>query len=328
MKHQSDSFPTEEMYSFPNIVNVEVYRGNCPASCVHCPVGETGVSERTSKFGEKSMDLALFTKIVDEVSEHKHATLRIHSVGEPLLWKNLPDALTIAASKAVRSWIFTSAITIDRSLLETISKNTTILEVSVNSIEAGDYRATKGVEAFELVKSNIEYLHRFIAKQNLYTRLLVSRVQSSDIHADEAFVAYWKATGLVNDAFVRSYHTYNDLLSDFPEGNYKKQKAGPCLVHWARFNISVDGYAVVCFNELFKRELDLSLVLGDVRKETISQIWHGGKLLALRKAEIQKQYSGLSFSKKLPCKNCMFCQPLFGQRQTSEYQIKEINGNV
>lgn len=319
---KSLGFPTQDMYEFPSIVNVEVYHGNCPCRCVHCPVGITEPSQRKEKFPERGIDLDLYKKIVGEIAHYPLSVIRIHAVGEPMLWENLPDALAATYESGARSWIFTSAVTTNKDLLDHLSDHTSIVEVSVNSRTADDYRATKGIDAFKLVRNNIQYMHGRIAKRKLPTRLIVSRVQSMSRANDEDFVAYWKSAGLVDDAFVRTYHTYNDLmpiLMQEPDTHHV-----PCLVHWGRFNIGVDGYAVVCFNELFKEHIDPSLILGDVNKQTISEIWHGPNLTALREAELSSNYSGLSFQNALPCKNCSLCQPLYGSRQTSEHQVKQL----
>lgn len=322
---KSLGFPTEETFCFPNIINIEVYRSNCPCRCVHCPVGIIEPKYRKAKFGGKSVDLMLFEKIVDEMSHHPHTTLRVHSVGEPLLWKNLIKALKISHSRAVRSWIFTSAVSHDNFLLEEICNFSNIIEVSVNSIAPKDYWMTKGIDAFDLVSKNIRYMYDYIKKNSLLTRLIVSRVQSGNKVEDASFVNYWQSSGIVHDAFVRSYHTYNDLLDEISLGEKPFTKHQPCLVHWARFNISTEGFAIVCFNELFKDYLDSPLILGDINNQTISEIWHGDKLATIRKAELIGDYSKLAFKEFLPCIDCTSCQPLRGNNQTSEFQICQMS---
>jgi hypothetical protein len=319
---RSLGFRREEEFEFPNILNIEVYRGDCYCSCVHCPVGTTEPGERKSKFGERGFDLELYKKIIKEVREHHHATVRIHSVGEPLMWNDLIDALKFTHDNHVKSWIFTCAVTNDTKKLEEICDNSSVVEVSINSITPENYEATKGLNAFEIVSGNIKKMHDYINGKNLQTRLIASRVESLDKAADDAFVRYWKSSGLVKDSFVRSYHTYNDMIPGL--SNEEKNKHEACLVHWARFNISVDGYAVVCFNELFKEHLEPSLVLGDLRNQSISEIWHGPKLTSIRLAELSGDYRALPFKDTLPCKDCYSCQPLSGDRQTSEYQIRQI----
>jgi pyruvate-formate lyase-activating enzyme len=316
-------FQTEEQYSFPNIVNVCVLRGTCTANCVHCPVGLTPIPERKKCFGNQVMSLDLFKKIADETSKFKHSTLRIHSIGEPTLWKELENALSYAKDKGVITWIFTNAVIKDKHTLEILAKNCSIIEISVNSFDEKNYLATKGVNAFELVKQNIKYISDFIYKNNLKTRLIVSRVESEDKEYDKKFVEYWKNSGLVSDAFIRSYHSYNSLITDRDKSERKKIIA--CCVHWTRFNIDCDGKSVVCFNELFRGPSpDKSLVLGDVNNISIQNIWQGEKLAIIRKAQLEEDYSLINFTKTMPCLNCHYCQPLDTNRQTSEHQVKQL----
>lgn len=322
---KSLGFPTRRMHEFPNIVNIEVYRGDCYCSCVHCPVGIIEPSNRKQRFGERGIDLELYKKIIAEISQHPHSTVRIHSVGEPLIWKGLVEALRFTHENDVRSWIFTCAATSNTGLLEAICDNTSLVEVSVNSTSPEDYRATKGIDAFRLVSGNIRRMHDYVADKNLATRLIASRVESLDKAADQEFVRHWKSSGMVDDAFVRSYHTYNDMIPELSEGGQHKHEA--CLVHWARFNVSVDGYSVVCFNELFKKHMDPSLIFGNLIEQPIAEIWHGPKLTALRRAELSGDYSNIPFGEALPCRDCYSCQPLLGDRQTSEHQIKQLGRN-
>ncbi len=319
----NNHFPDQEMLQFPAIINIEVYRGDCPCRCVHCPIGTTDPAHRNERFGNKNFELMLYNKIAEEISEHPESALRIHSAGEPLYWDRLIDALEFTHKKSVTTWIFTCGVTNDIPLLNAICENSSIIEISVNSTSREDYFATKGTDAFDLVVNNITHMNHYITQKSIPTRLIVSRVQSLNTTADNEFIRYWKSTGLVADAFVRTYHTYNNLMPELSlelEGEPLKKE--PCLVHWARFNINIDGYAVVCFNEIFKKRLDSSLILGNVNNQTIAEIWHGPELAAIRKAELTRDYSNLCFSESLPCKHCYSNQPLFRRGQTSEYQIQ------
>lgn len=314
-------FSSEESFLFPNIINVEVFRGACPCSCCHCPVGRVAPDKREERFGKGAINLEIFKQIVKEMQQFPHATLRLHSVGEPLLWDDIIPALDLAWDHKIKTWVFTSGVTKDLDRLRALIDKTSIIEVSVNSIDAEGYRNSKGVDAFETVCHNIEYMQEYIKKTNSSTRLLVSRVQS-ERQEDNAFLEYWK--GLTHDAFIRSYHTYNDIIGDLSRETLLTRHE-PCLVHWARFNINIRGQAVVCFNELFRSQLHPGLILGDISRESIAAIWQSDKLNAIRHAEITGDYSGLSFYDILPCPTCLFCQPLNGQNQTSEHQVEKIS---
>lgn len=315
-------FISEEQYEFPAILNICVFKGSCTANCIHCPVGRTSQEERKSKFGYEELEMPLFMKIVDEVAEYPQATLRIHSVGEPLLWRTLPEALKYARDKGVRTWIFTSAVTYDKELLERVVFLCDIVEVSINSYEPNDYKKTKGLDAFKLVYDNVKYMNQVIKSNRLCTRLLTSRVESDDKEYDMNFVSFWKNSNLVADAFVRSYHSYNSLIEDKRD---KRNEITACHVHWGRFNVDSNGEVVVCFNELFKGPLmDRTLVIGDLRKQTIQEIWHGDKLCKIRRSQIEKNPLLIDFTTDLPCNNCTYCQPLFSDTEKSENQIVEL----
>ena len=171
------------------------------------------------------------------------------------------------------------------------------------------------------MSKNIQLMRDFIDKNNLSTRLLVSRVQSFDQENNEAFVKYWQKTGLPDDAFVRSFHNYNEMIDLYE--SVSKPEINPCLVHWARFNIGLKGQAVVCFNELFKEHLDPSVILGDLNDQSIKEIWQGDRLNQIRQAELTGNYT-LNKLNDLPCKNCSSCQSMNIKNQTSEYQLSFV----
>lgn len=315
-------FPDLSSARFPNIVNVEVFRGECPCRCRHCPVGQVEPESRALRFGKGKMSIELFQRIVSEMSQFPHSILRLHSVGEPLLWNDLIPALKLSRRYGVRTWVFTSALTRKRDTLKALAENCDILEISVNDINVTDYLAAKGVDGFDLVSGNIHCMLRHIRDENTGTRLIVSRVQG-DRQGDEEFTAYWKS--IAHDAFVRSFHTYNNMIDNLAEHPPGVLNHEPCLVHWARFNINFQGKAVICFNELFRSILDPKLILGDIRTHSIKEIWQGNNLNSIRNAELTGDYSRLSFSGSLPCPTCQFCQPLQGEGQTSEYQVEKIS---
>lgn len=317
-----------QVSKFPLIINLEVFRGQCPCRCRHCPIGLVEPRARKLRFGFGGVDMELLRKVATEVAAYPPAILRVHSTGEPLLWENLPAALAIIREAGVSSWLFTSAVTSSDALLRDIARTMQVIEVSVNSINPEGYAVTKGVDAFDQVVRNIRLLRESI-NDRPGARLIVSRVQSENPEADLAFVEHWKGGGLVDDAFVRTLHTYNRLI-DVPQS--VSRDAAPamhhvaCLVHWARFNISLGGQAIVCFNELFKPEIDPKLVYGDINKQTIETIWRGEKMQAVRDAELSGDYHDPQVADTLPCWNCDRCQPLFGVDgvQTSECQLKQL----
>lgn len=223
----------------------------------------------------------------------------------------------------MQTWLFTCLVTEDISLLENLVKYCNIIEVSVNSYDKKEYIKTKGIDAFLLVKRNIEILNIIIKYKNLSTKIIVSRVEGKDKQYNSDFVKYWKSGNLTDDAFVCTYHDYNSLLSN--KFNRESHEIIPCLVHWNRFNIDYDGKVVLCFNELFKgKHPDNSLGLGDIKNQAIREIWHCEKLNLVRKAQLEKDYSIVKFTDKLPCITCTSLQIQDHKRHKSEYQVESL----
>ena len=304
----------------PAIINVEVIRGICPCNCVHCPVGILPQNKREEYLGIRHMDINIFKKICNEICCEKGVTLRLHGVGEPILWNDLLEAITYTKERNIITWIFTSLVTNDYNILKMLCENVSIIEVSVNADNEKDYYASKGINEFNKVKSNIEFMSRYIKENQLNSRLIVSRVQTEDEAKNKAFVSYWMKTGLVKDAFIREYHSYNHLLKELKdeETMYKE----PCIVHWKRFNISIDGKVIVCFNELFKQNIMNECYLGDIKEKSVEEIWHSDRLEEIRKADIENKYDK-KFSKDFPCRKCLNCQGK-EDRVTSEFQVAEL----
>jgi radical SAM protein with 4Fe4S-binding SPASM domain len=269
------------------------------------------------------LNIELFKKVVDEIQIiSPSAVLRIHSVGEPLYWKNLVEAVQYSRAKNVKTWLFTCAVTGDRELLSVICENVDIVEISVNSTNNDDYLQTKGINAFYTVKENIIFMKNHIVVNSHRARLIASRVQTDCKEDDDKFVQFWKESGWVDDAFVRSYHTYSNILQPLHKKEAVMRKE-PCLVHWARFNIDTNGDVYVCFNELFKENRNAGYILGNIYNHSIKDIWQGEKLKQIREAELCGNYSGLTFCKNFICKNCNTFQPLTN-KETSEKQINII----
>ena len=322
-------FQSFDQYNFPNIVNLYVVSGKCTCFCVHCPVGVTPTKDRSSKFAVNEISLDLFEKIVKEISIYPHSTLRIHGVGEPLLWRNLIQGLIIGKRHHVRTWIFTSLVSKNRRFIQAIAEYCDIIEVSINSYEGTDYFETKGVDRFQLVCENVKLINDEISTKKLNTRLIVNRVESTDRKTDDAFIKYWKNTGWVDDAFIRTFSDFGAELENPLRG--KPTVVKPCMNHWSRFHINYDGVVVVCFSDLFKgKEPHPNVVLGDVSCNSIKSVWQGQRLNIIRKAQLSSNYMTDSFLKDLSCFGCTSgsIHHKWKKSETSECQIKAASNNT
>ena len=165
-------FLSKEAYEFPTIVNVNLLSGSCVCSCVHCPVGRIPQGKRATSFRCGSMSADVFKRTADEIAKHPGCVLRLHSVGEPLLYGFLSEAVRYTKKHNVKTWLFTSATIRSPELYRTLCENVDIIEISVNSTDRQNYIDTKGTDLFELVSENIDLMREIVLSEKLGTRLI------------------------------------------------------------------------------------------------------------------------------------------------------------
>jgi radical SAM protein with 4Fe4S-binding SPASM domain len=78
-----------------------------------------------------------------------------------------------------------------------------------------------------------------------------------------------------------------------------KYSRPPCGALWRTPNIAVNGDVLPCC-----RDDQLTMVLGNIKKESLHDIWHGEKITQLRLAHINKEFS-VPFETFPTCLNCV-----------------------
>jgi len=275
--------------------------------------------ERTQKFGQGFANIETFPRLCEEIIAlgTPPPVVRIHGVGEPALWHDLGDSLRICANKGLKTWLFTVGIGNSTAEFINAAQNASIVEFSINAFTRDEFRRTKGMDAylFDQIVENIRQLANVKQKRGMPRRILVSRVESHDKVMDREFVTYWSKSGLVDDAFIRTFHDYGARIPDKFALLLDKPETRGCLVPNARMNIdAVLGVVVRCFNELFDnpvqvRESALASLFGQA---SLRDIWGGSEMMRWRANPFAYPQ----------CANCRSCQP--PNPNTSERQLEGL----
>jgi hypothetical protein len=276
---------TKEL-DFPPIINVGIYRGACQCKCVHCPVGIIDKAIRRKYYGYSEIEPAVLQSFCSEIKDQK-TTARLHAVGEPTLHSQFNQLLQIIRNADLQQkfWIFSNGL-FKPGLIPELVESLGIIEVSINATNEIDYLQTKGIDSYKSVLKNVDGMRDWITKRGLSTRIVLTRVQSSE-SGDQEFINFWSKRNF--ECFVRSFHTYSGILhrariSDQPAAHLPK-----CLVPWRRLNL--DGtilkgqlVAVNCFNILFQHpgKIDTNCVVGRFPDLSLSEIWNGQALQKIR----------------------------------------------
>ena len=86
----------------------------------------------------------------------------------------------------------------------------------------------------------------------------------------------------------------NDDVGSNRIGNYLRKKRHPCYELWKRVTILYDGRVVPCCFDF-----DGELVLGDLKEQSLKEIWNGKKMKNLRRLHLEGKINPINL-----CREC------------------------
>jgi MoaA/NifB/PqqE/SkfB family radical SAM enzyme len=276
----------DELLEYPRYVDMDVV-SQCNARCVMCSVD-------FDRRGRVSMSDELFDRIAAELSEHAD---RIERVGlavnsEPLLDLGLAGKVRNLKDAGIRKTYFSTNASLlsperGRALLEA---GLDVTYISIDSLRRERFEAIRRGLSFDTVYANaVEYVR---LKREIRPEAVV-RIQMTVHDANrsevEAFVRHWEPLLGGNDEIVVSHaYCWSDNKRvpgtlELPEAN-----SVPCIVLWSSIVICADGRVSLCC-----RDAGSEVVLGDVSRQSIGDIWRGEPLARVRRAHLEGRRAGL-----------------------------------
>lgn len=281
----------------------------CNFRCNFCAIQS---KKENLPFRKQLMDKALFMKIIDDLQDfpEKLKVLRINGQGEPLLNPDLPEMIRYAKEKEVAEFI--EIITNGSRFCPEINQR--LIDSGIDririSIEALDEDGYKDIaEAkldFETFRKNIEDLHNRSGNCEIYCKIVDVAVPT-----EEDKKRFFQLFGDICDRIF--IDNVIPLWSDFEELNQKMkgEKQGVhgqkvrnvevCPYPFYSLIINSDGEVTVCCAD-WKRKL----VVGDLKKETLKEIWNGERLRNFWIKMLQGEKNRFEMCKKclLPMYDC------------------------
>lgn len=258
----------------------------CSAHCTICP---------REKYIQKLgiMDFGLFKKIIDDAAQYNITMLDTGGFGDPFTDRLYFERCEYIKKKLPEAKIYTSSpcFLMTPDIYDKVIKYVDILKMSIYGITKDTYeKAHRGNLKFKKTYSNIlGFLEKIKGlKKRPYTAgLLVA----TDINKHEMkdWIKFWKPK--LDEVYVWLPHNWGDL-KNYRTINHNKQVScnrpftGPLYVH-------IDGTVSMCCFDINKR-----LVIGDMKTQTIYEIFHSEPYLKIKKAHQTKNFEGLL------CYNC------------------------
>lgn len=265
----------------------------CNFRCQFCPTGHLDLLKQ-SGYRRRVMSLTLFEKLLKDLEAFPQdlRVMRMNKIGEPLLNKNLPAMIRLAKkSGRVQHIDFaTNGSVLSPDLLTSlVEAGLDRLNISLEGVNTEQYAKHAKVD-FDFPKL-VEQIRWFYPRRgNCEVAIKVpgdylsaeDREKFFDLFGDycdrifvEQLSPIWPEFDLENRAGVKASKT---------EGQYREtlEDKDVCTYIFYAMAINADGTVSACCPDW-----DQKLVVGDLRKETLRDIWHSPEMNKLRRLHLQ-----------------------------------------
>ncbi len=273
---------TETTPAGPLYINVEPTNA-CNLKCYTCSI------DGTRKRG--FMDLDLFRKIIDQAPASGVYEVALFMGGEPLLHKDLPYMIKYVEDKGLETRMYTNATLLTREKAEAIlDSGLTFMGVSFDGDNKEEYESMRIGADFDQVIENVITFLKLKKERGLtkpYVSLqMIKLLENPNQEIDPAFKA--RFDGLPIEEFsVRNPHDWRGEKEIIKQKQHGR-KYYPCQVFWSAMSIAWDGRVVGCSADLNGR-----FILGDLKKQSIMEVWNGEEYRRHRRLMKQKKHTEL-----------------------------------
>ena len=297
----------------------------CDARCPFC-------AYRFSKRPKITMPLTLYKKVIEQYDSLGGGGINLMpTIGEPLMDKTIIDKIRMARNcpHIGNIFFYTNLLNlhnfdIKELLLSGISRISASTTIGSREMYSRLFGVDKYNQAFTNLIKLLETNKDLKNPVNIILALRFDKTFDLNNSDDYKKILYLvdenKITYLPNE---RGYDNWGGIIDkkDLPKGaEFRKSKADksePCSELYRRINISADGNVNFCVC----RDFNYELIIGNIYKDDLINIWRGSKIKDLR----EEWKRG-----KIPkiCRGCSNYQPLSEFLKKSRIAIWKLRGRM
>lgn len=240
----------------------------CNARCVMCPVSSTWRVR-------KRMSDVLFDRLVAELAAWPHRPMvQLHGVGEPLLFKPLPDRIrALRAAGLPVSFTSNGGLMSEDRAEAILDADPNLVQFSLESTRAEPFEQIRLGLRFETVVANIE---RFIAIRD--RRRSPTRVSLMMVRAPET----WNEVGRFIEQWQQRLQR-REIIHLAPRHNFthdysdRDASDAACTSPFQQINVTSDGLVTACC-----LDSEQKTVFGDLAEQSMHAIYNGEGFTRMR----------------------------------------------
>jgi radical SAM protein with 4Fe4S-binding SPASM domain len=263
----------------------------CNAQCIMCP------HSKLKKMG--AMDMKLYAKIIDNCVRLKIKMITLSFFGEPLLDKGLIEKIEYAKRKDIFVGFYSNASLLNEDWAnKLIQSGLDNITISFDGYSKETYEKIRKNLNFETTRRNILGLINERRKMNANhpkINLVLVELEENKQEIKNFYQEWRNKVDGINIINMRNWA--NDIQKEGTKESFhfnKRIKRKPCALIWLKMVVDWNGDVVLCCDDW-----NHSTILGNLKKQTIEEIWKGEKLRKIREAHIKGEFN------KVPlCSGC------------------------
>jgi len=277
----------------------------CNFKCQFCPTGHKDLVKE-SEYARSTLNYGVFKKVIDDLGEFEKPlkVLRMNKIGEPTLNKNLAKMIAYAKqSGSVESIdLATNAAILSReSMVELVEAGLNRLNISVEGVSREQYLERAKVDMdFEQFVEKIKWFFAHKGDCEITIKIPGNYLsgEQKDYFIDlfgnycdrifiEDLAPIWPSFDIENRAEIK-------LNENFGQYQQPLEQKEICTYIFYALAVNADGSVSACCPDWNQK-----LVVGDVKEETLKDIWNSDKLNALRLQHLEGKRSA-----NVTCRDC------------------------
>lgn len=259
----------EQCRYFPKYFEIETVR-KCNADCVFCTKREW------HDLGRTIIDEQLFATVASELGRHREWIERVclSRNGEPLLDPGLCSRIRSLKDLGIKNVCFsTNGQLLDEEVaVDLIRSGLDFIMFSVDGTTAATFEKIRRNLDFATVRRNI---HNFLALRDRFNSKVKVRIRFVEVRENYReradFLAYWEQYVRPGDeVYIMGIHSWAN--QKFKENAEKVAKMAmvPCISPFTTMAVLVNGLIPLCATDY-----NGVVPLGDLRSQTIQEVWQG-----------------------------------------------------
>lgn len=294
---------------FPKVVRIEP-AASCNFQCTHCP---TGTGAKVKGIMNKSIFELVKTNIHNNLSDIE--VIVLYHGGEPLLNKIFFEMISYFVN--LNKKLFIKTVTNGALLTADIAEKIVLsgltqIEISLDGMSPEESESIRIGSTTAITIQNIKVLLQYIKKYNSNLKVSIATTQFIDSLADINFMNtkkynwiknYFENEILDNEVSLKSTYAYawSDMQVDENIYEIIEDKNDMCSSYCDHIENTItirsNGDIVPCCYDLTSQ-----LVMGNIKDNSLENIWNNIKYLKLRESIHNKDYISI-------CDNCSVVKP-------------------